>query len=395
MHRADKLYDQSQSPGSIDDPQYSQPICTILQIALVDLLSSYSIKPSVVLGHSSGDIASAYCSGAISRESAWKIAYYRGLSVELAMKLHPSYGSMMAVSLKADRLENYLYLWNKSNPSRRHLVIACYNSATNFTISGDKDALQSLGDRLKADDVPHRMVNVGVAYHSTHMTETSVLYENLVHNLSSGPLDNDAPIHISTVTGRISTREQLQTTEYWVSNLIEPVQFHQALRQVCSPTKHESRHEPHDRSADYIIEIGPHAALKSAIKDTLGEFNRSVDSNYSSVLLRNKPADTSLLDCIGQIYSAGYPVNLTEVNKNNNSSKPQMLTKLPPYPFNHSRSYWLEGRLSTGYRRRKHPFHALLGTPAPDWNELEARWNHRLIRGAMTFLSEHKVSNFC
>lgn len=41
----------------VDEPTISQPACTALQVALVDLLASWNIRPSVVTGHSSGEIA--------------------------------------------------------------------------------------------------------------------------------------------------------------------------------------------------------------------------------------------------------------------------------------------------------------------------------------------------
>ena len=44
----------------MDHPDFSQPICTALQIALVDLLSSLGVTARTVVGHSSGEIASAY-----------------------------------------------------------------------------------------------------------------------------------------------------------------------------------------------------------------------------------------------------------------------------------------------------------------------------------------------
>jgi acyl transferase domain-containing protein len=55
----------------INNAAYSQPICTALQVALIELLRSWSIQPGAVIGHSSGEIAAAYAAGAISRESAW------------------------------------------------------------------------------------------------------------------------------------------------------------------------------------------------------------------------------------------------------------------------------------------------------------------------------------
>lgn len=42
-------------------PEISQPICTVLQIGLVDLLRSWGVTPKKVVGHSSGEIAAAYC----------------------------------------------------------------------------------------------------------------------------------------------------------------------------------------------------------------------------------------------------------------------------------------------------------------------------------------------
>jgi len=40
----------------IDMPAFSQPLCAALQLALVDLLWTWSIKPRAVVGHSSGEI---------------------------------------------------------------------------------------------------------------------------------------------------------------------------------------------------------------------------------------------------------------------------------------------------------------------------------------------------
>jgi acyl transferase domain-containing protein len=46
--------------SNIDLPEYSQPLSTAIQIALLELLASFGITPKAVVGHSSGEIAAAY-----------------------------------------------------------------------------------------------------------------------------------------------------------------------------------------------------------------------------------------------------------------------------------------------------------------------------------------------
>lgn len=62
----------SRSPehSRVGEAEIAQPATTAIQIALVDLLESFSIRPSRVVGHSSGEIAAAYAAGALSRDSA-------------------------------------------------------------------------------------------------------------------------------------------------------------------------------------------------------------------------------------------------------------------------------------------------------------------------------------
>lgn len=61
---------KSAEESRIGEAEISQPATTAVQIALVDLLESLSIRPSRVVGHSSGEIGAAYAAGALNRTSA-------------------------------------------------------------------------------------------------------------------------------------------------------------------------------------------------------------------------------------------------------------------------------------------------------------------------------------
>lgn len=57
------------STSRINRPDRSQPVCCALQIALIDLLSDWSITPKAVVGHSSGEVGRSclvilWCTGA-------------------------------------------------------------------------------------------------------------------------------------------------------------------------------------------------------------------------------------------------------------------------------------------------------------------------------------------
>lgn len=57
MRVDEMLKDASESKVHLTE--YSQPMCTAIQVALVDLLESFGIRPTAVIGHSSGEIAAA------------------------------------------------------------------------------------------------------------------------------------------------------------------------------------------------------------------------------------------------------------------------------------------------------------------------------------------------
>ncbi|KAH8422377.1 Mycolipanoate synthase [Aspergillus melleus] len=150
-----KLIELQDPSFPINDPEYAQTLCTALQVGIVNVLSSWQIKPDTVLGHSSGEIAAAYAVGAISSSDAIKIAYYRGFS----SKAYLHNGTMAAVSISKETAGKYL---NSS------VVVACHNAPKSITLSGDADELRLVLDRIAKDfpDTRSKVLNIPIAYHS-------------------------------------------------------------------------------------------------------------------------------------------------------------------------------------------------------------------------------------
>ena len=365
---------KDESTSRVSEAQLSQPICTALQIALMELLAAWNIFPDVVIGHSSGEIAAAHCAGAVSHRAAISIAYFRGLlSARLIMSTVENLETMMAIALPFGEAEVYVSL------ARKHgeLSVACINSPKNVTVSGSVAAIEYLRSMLEKDGIFARRLNVNVAYHSPSMKRISDEYMTLLQGLNAfdtPPKPRTFPQMFSSVTAQNVALEDLRRPEYWVRNMVEKVNFAGALQAM--------RVERKSSPVSQIVELGPTGALRRAVSDTLG------DLPYFPTLQVSRLAYSTMLSLAGALWSHGSPVDLLAVNGIDHS-KVEMLTDLPSYPFNHAHTYWYESRLSRNFRFRTYPRHELLGTPAMDWNPLEAKWRNILSSSEHPWMKDH------
>lgn len=135
--------------------EYSQPLCAAVQIGLVDLLASWNIHPTAVIGHSSGEMVAAYAAKSITAETAITIAYYRG-QASGSLKER---GGMASIGLGREAIMQYL---------EDGVVLACENSLQSVVVSGEQDALVRVLDRVKEahPDIFTGRLEVETAYHS-------------------------------------------------------------------------------------------------------------------------------------------------------------------------------------------------------------------------------------
>ena len=129
-----------QEVSNVHRAEYSQPLCTALQLGLVMLFESWGLTPDAVIGHSSGEIAAAYTAGSISMRDAIVTSYYRGLVLNTAS--HDPAGAMCAVGLGQHDAETLIHGY------AGRVQIAAVNSATSCTLSGDRDAIKEIVEVL-------------------------------------------------------------------------------------------------------------------------------------------------------------------------------------------------------------------------------------------------------
>ena len=377
---------QDKATCKIDSPSLAHPACTAIQVAIVDLLISWNLLPTRVVGHSSGEIAAAYSAGKINRTTAWRVAFYRGF---VSNKVSTP-GAMLAVGLAALDLAGYMEKINSQVSGE--LTIACYNSPRNHTVSGDEAKIDALKSALDQEGVFARKLKVTTAYHSSHMKTVADEYLRLIGDMEK-PSETISQVKMYSSVNGAYIGEEL-TAQYWVDNLTSPVRFMSALEKMTTDSsKGLLRVSASNSKIQEIIEIGPHSVLRSAIKEILASDSQSI--GYHAVLNRTAPGLHTILNSVGALHSRGSAVDLGCVNLASDSGVsrvPVMLTNLPHYVFNHSQKIWNESRLSRNFRLRKYPRHDLFGAPIPDWNPAEPAWRNFIRVSEQPWLRDHVVS---
>ncbi|KAI6501122.1 Type I Iterative PKS [Pyricularia oryzae] len=375
----------------IDQPLYSQTLCTVLQVALVDLLASWNLLPRRVVGHSSGEIGAAYAAGALDRQSAWKVAYCRG--VVSAKPAGDKRGAMMAIGCTAEEVAPIM-AEVEEKLGAGELVIACYNSPHSLTISGDEAKVDALVEIASSRKLFARKLRVPKAYHSSHMLPVSDEYRSLMGTLTGTP-SPDVQV-ASSVTGGLIPAGDMTSADYWVQNLVSPVRFSQALVALCTANVARKQLKVGggaELPVSHLVEVGPHGALQAAARDAVLSDPNYRHLRYVSVLTRGGHACATALRAVGTLAAAGLPVDLRRVNRVADAQP--LLVDLPPYPFHHAKEThsWLESRTSRAWRFRKHARHDVLGAPVRDWDPDAPRWRNHLRVAEVPWLRDHKVTD--
>ncbi|KAL3482091.1 hypothetical protein BJX99DRAFT_252807 [Aspergillus californicus] len=366
----------------VNEPAFSQPLCTAIQLSLVDLLNEFGVSPSAVLGHSSGEIGAAYAAGAVSFKDAISIAYYRGRLAGELVATNQSPGAMIAVGAPPNVAEEHI---NKLGPDCGRMRVACFNSPSSVTVSGDVTAIDRLKEALDAEGLFNRkLMTHGAAYHSHQMKLIEDKYTAALKNLKARPASSSVRM-FSSVTSKELDETTVLDGAYWVQNLVSPVLFSQALRTMCEQSYN-------GQPIDTIVEVGPHSQLEGPVNQILKTISGAHGQvSYTNTLRRGKDAETSLLNCLGFLVIKNGSVRLQDLNKDSKDGQIHPLVDLPPYSFDHDRVFWHETRLSKDYRHRPHLPHELLGNLSPDVNRLEPRWRRFLNLKESPWLRNHIV----
>ncbi|XXH01910.1 hypothetical protein Hte_008272 [Hypoxylon texense] len=364
----------------LSEAEFSQPCCTAIQIALVDMLKSWGVQPSAVVGHSSGEIGAAYASGAITASDAIRIAYFRGQATKALLAQTESVktvanGAMAAIGLGRNEAEGFLV------PG---VVIGCENSPNSVTLTGDAQPLTEVMQNIQAShpDVLVRRLRVECAYHSHHMELIALDYAGMIDDLKVSP--PRVPFY-SSVFGSLLDPTIPLDAAYWTRNLVSPVLFSPAVSAILRDLDSTSA----SSSALVFLEVGPHSALAGPLRQIFRAIKTTSAAEYVPTLVRNNDAKSSALATAGNLFQLGVEgMNFSAI-----IPKGHVLTDLPTYPWQRSGHYWSESRLSKARRLREYPPHDILGVRVNHVSGSNPTWRHILRLDNVPWIRDHKIES--
>jgi acyl transferase domain-containing protein len=364
----------------------SQPICTAVQLGLVEILRESGVHLDTVVGHSSGEITAAYICGIIDAAAALQIAYYRGKCAHQACGADGQPGGMLAVGIDFDVADAFC----KQPQYQGRLGVAASNAPKSVTLSGDLDAVKEAKTHFDQDGIFARQLQVDTAYHSHHMDRCAETYLKSLAtcNISVHPPKDDCS-WVSSVRGDSALSEDdLDSVKgpYWVKNMVQTVLFCPAIQSAVQI----------GGNFDLSIEIGPNPTLRGPTQQTL-ELAQGAAPPHIGTLKRNANDVESLGETMGTIWChlGVAHVNFDGFRRTFASSKPKtikLLKDLPVYAWDHDRVYWSESRISKNYRKRDDMRHPLLGRRVSDDTDQIMRWRNVLKIADLPWTQGHVVS---
>jgi acyl transferase domain-containing protein/NADPH:quinone reductase-like Zn-dependent oxidoreductase/acyl carrier protein len=340
----------------IERTEIAQPLLFALQVGVTEVLREWGIAPARVTGHSVGEVAAAWASGALTLEDAVRVIHARS---HFQGETRGA-GVMCAAGLGEEEARALVQSLGRA----AHVQVACVNSPRNVTLSGTREGIEAVEAELAHRRLFHRRLDLDYAFHGPAMEPVR---QGLLDALAGlRPRAAIVPFH-SAVTGAAATGEELGAA-YWWRNIREPVRFHQAVQGLAGA------------GLNAFVEIGPHAILKNYISDGLR--GARVDGRAFATLQRTAGDRAALRRAALQVVLAGCPADVTRM-----LPATGRLAELPAYPWQRER-HW-RGATAAAYdithRGKEHP---LLGYRL---HENAGQWENHIDAQLYPAFADHVV----
>ena len=352
-----------EGPIGADENRYArteiaQPALFAVQVGITQMLRHRGIRPTAVAGHSVGEVAAAWASGALSLAAAVEVIYHRS---QLQGRTN-GLGAMSAVLTDAKNTATLI----EELALAGALVIAGINSSRGVTVAGSVEALVVFEQALANRGIPFKRLDIDYAFHSPAMD--SIELDVLQALAKLRPVETTIPF-FSTVTGELLDGRELRAA-YWWHNIRLPVLFAQMVTGLQA------------KGNNVFIEIGPHVVLRGYLNDAVKE--SALPGRVITTLTRLDGSQHRVWSAANQAIIAGCAVSWSNLLPWRGR-----FVNLPNYPWQ-KETHWHPVTSESGgliARRKDHP---LLGYRLA---QHESTWENVLDTKQYPALADHVVGD--
>ncbi|KAF8179325.1 hypothetical protein K438DRAFT_1977387 [Mycena galopus ATCC 62051] len=219
----------------------------MVQIALCDLLKSVSIVPDMVVGHSAGETAALYASGAGPKAMAIEIAIARG---EAMTCTESEDVGMVSLGCSARRAEELIASITANDTGI--LEVSCLNAPDSVSISGTATLLDKLVDLAKQKNIFAQRIRTMLPAHSSFMDGIKSNYLAKMNDIFARYPGSHVPKIPVYSTCRADQFVDAFTPSYFWDNCRKPVLFSKAVSDSLS-------------ASPIFLEVACHPVLASFI----------------------------------------------------------------------------------------------------------------------------------
>ena len=226
----------------------ARPLIFAIQVASVRALAHVGVRPSMVLGHSVGEVAAAEAAGILSLADAVRVVHHRSRHQERTENT----GGMAVVF--GERESAYELVAEIPG-----LTVAAHNSPKCVAVAGPFDALDRMAKAAPTRKLRVRRLDLAYPFHTSMMEPVKrPLLESLADLAPSAGM---IPF-LSTIADDILPGASADAF-YWWRNVREPVLFQEGVERAFRLGK------------AVFVEVGPRATLQAHLRDLVEHLNAS------------------------------------------------------------------------------------------------------------------------
>ncbi|MEU1672118.1 SDR family NAD(P)-dependent oxidoreductase [Streptomyces roseifaciens] len=139
--------------------EWAQPALAAHSLALLALLEEYGLRPDAVAGHSLGELVALHAAGAYDGETLMRLARVRGEAMRDAGAATP--GAMLVILADLAEVRDAL-----ARSGVEDVWIANHNGPRQTVVSGTREAIATVAERMKAAGTGTMPLVTSAAFHS-------------------------------------------------------------------------------------------------------------------------------------------------------------------------------------------------------------------------------------